>query len=178
MEISNSAYCTYCDGLSYSSQPASRLNCASSGKGFGGAGRLQLAREILGSQSQVFTELTRVGQLAGYLGRPGMLNWKKIKRKREKCVMQYAYSEQLKHHFILPCIRFQIFCIEWIEKKLRNLKNRQQQQIQQLPCIPFQIFCIKWIEKKLRNLKNRQQQQIQLVKVLPMSYQAKVNYQD
>ena len=46
-----------------------------------------------------------------------------------------------------------------------------------LPCIPFQIFCIKWIEKKLRNLKNGQQQQIQqFVKVLPVSYQAKVNY--
>ena len=57
-------------------------------------GGSSIAREILGSQSQVFTELTRVGQLAGYLGRPYMLNWKKKKRiKKEKCVMQYAYSE-------------------------------------------------------------------------------------
>ena len=57
-------------------------------------GGSSIAREILGSQAEVFPELTRVGQLAGYLGRPGMLNWKKKNKiKKEKCVMQYAYSE-------------------------------------------------------------------------------------
>ena len=58
-------------------------------------GGSSIAREILGSQAQVFPELTRVGKLAGYLGRPCMLNWKKKKKriKKEKCVMQYAYSE-------------------------------------------------------------------------------------
>ena len=63
------------------------------GKVLAAPGGSSIASEILGSQAQVFTELTRVGQLAGYFGRPGMLNWKKKRKKKEKCVMQYAYSE-------------------------------------------------------------------------------------
>ena len=58
-------------------------------------GGSSIAREILGSQAQVFPELTRVGQLAGYLGRPGMLNWKKkkeIKKKNASCSMLIVNS--------------------------------------------------------------------------------------
>ena len=59
------------------------------GKVLAAPGGSSIAREILGSQAQVFPELTRVSQLAGYLGRPGMLNWKK-KKKEKKRKMRHA----------------------------------------------------------------------------------------
>ena len=58
-------------------------------------GGSSIAREILGSQAQVFPELTRVGKLAGYHWQTLHVELEKKKKriKKEKSVMQYAYSE-------------------------------------------------------------------------------------